>query len=113
MSAHAKPPLLRLAFPPRIARVLAAAGAQLVGAEPPARCQVRDQIVHYDELKPGDLFLHDATFAVALEVTTYEDDYQGHKWMRTDVTYRYDTDRQFFSDFHADWHVAVRRYVEG
>jgi hypothetical protein len=47
-------------------------------------------------------------------VSTYEDDWQGIKWMRTDVLYRHERDsRTWASDRHADRLVAVRRYTEG
>lgn len=70
-------------------------------------------IIRWDELQPGDLFLHEEDLAVALSVSTYEDDWQGTKWMRTDVSFEQGDGRSYVTDRHADRLTAVRRYVEG
>jgi hypothetical protein len=73
---------------------------------------VADMIIRWDELQPGDLFVHEESWAVALKVSTYEDDWQGTKWMRTDILYRDDSGvRPWCIDRHTDRLVAVRRYV--
>jgi hypothetical protein len=72
---------------------------------------VADMIVRWDELQPGDLFVYEEGFVLATETTTYEGDWQGHKWMRTDVTWRQPgDDRQHSAGMHSDRLVAVRRY---
>ena len=90
--------------------------------ETPATCppsDVKDMIVRWDELQPGDLFVYEEGWAIATEVTTYEDDWQGTKWMRTDILFRcgdccgQDGEHVHSTDRHADRLVAVRRYQEG
>jgi hypothetical protein len=72
--------------------------------------EVRDLILTWDEVQPGDLTVYEETFVLALEVTTFEDVYQGQKWMRTDLRYRREDGREFESVMHADRLTAVRRY---
>jgi hypothetical protein len=93
------------------------AGATPVTCPPSA---VADQIITWAELEPGDLFVHEESWAVATEVITYESDWQGHKWMRTEILYRepecFGDDapvRTHATDKHSDRLVAVRRYVTG
>lgn len=71
---------------------------------------VVDQIVTWSEVQEGDLVLINEGFAVALKVRTFEDDWQGHKWMRTDVRYQQEDGGVYETAEWADRYTAVRRY---
>ncbi len=73
----------------------------------------RDLIVTWREVRPGDRVLVGGQLVLALEVSTYEDDWQGHKWMRTDLRYRDDDGRIYSTGRWTDRdYTAVRREVD-
>lgn len=68
----------------------------------------QDMIVRWGEVREGDEVLIDDGFVVAERVSVSEDDWQGTKWLRADISYRYNG-RTYSGDYHADRWTAVRR----
>jgi hypothetical protein len=72
---------------------------------------VKDMIIRWGDVQEGDLVLMGEGLSVATEVRTFEDVWQGHRWMRTDVSWQDDEGHRHTTDKHADRLTAVRRYV--
>jgi hypothetical protein len=83
------------------------AAAETLPSCPPSA--VHDMILPWAEVCAGDLVLLNDELTVAERVEVYEDDWQGTKWLRADISYRQDG-RLFTTDQHGDRLTAVRRY---
>lgn len=68
-----------------------------------------DLIVQWSEVREGDLVLLDDCLVVAERVHVAEDDWQGTKWLRVDISHREPDGRVFSTDRHGDRYTAVRR----